>query len=74
MAGGAGMSAETVYHCDVCGVQKGVVNHWWIAFRGQSIRFCRWTEREANRVPGLHLCGQACAQKLLDEFLSEAPR
>ena len=57
--------------CDICGVDMQQTNHWFIARQqGDELRITAWNTRIRSRVGALHLCGQTCLHKLLDEFLA----
>jgi hypothetical protein len=67
---------EKSYKCDVCGVEKKVANHWFIAeMTNVGIHFHTWEwavrECQLDEERVRHLCGQACAHKMLDEFLGK---
>jgi hypothetical protein len=64
--------------CDVCGVQKQPSNHWHYAeIRPYSAAeenpcFLLWPwdyPAEDRSKPYKHICGQACAIRLLNEFM-----
>jgi hypothetical protein len=65
--------------CDICGIQKGEANHWmlWkpeIALSGShgevgGIRFAPW-HKDLYREYS-HLCGEACASRLLAKSVEE---
>ena len=59
---------ETVT-CDVCGKQKGQVNHWWMyAFGGyQRMEIKPWNDSSADAWK--HACGQGCVMKAVNEFM-----
>lgn len=68
---------ETAYNCDVCGVHKKEVNHWLVSVEHlQRIWFYPWEAAEwegalyGDSATVKHLCGQACCQRVLDDFLS----
>ena len=58
--------------CDVCGVDMQQTNHWFIA-RQQcgELRISAWNSHIRSRAGAMHLCGQTCLHKLLDEFLAQ---
>ena len=66
---------NTVYMCDVCGKVKGKVNHWWVVCLGAGdplrMVILPWTDASAVHDDFIHLCGQECVHKKLDEFMSE---
>jgi hypothetical protein len=68
------MSEVINYYCDVCGAQRKEANHWFSAlidlpFANQDL--CSGLTF-VQFVPQLkiHLCGQACARRLLDCYLT----
>ena len=71
------------YQCDVCGKQKGTVNHWWIisietegwykggeSFEGASFLLCEWNDHAKN-AGVIHLCGSECVNKRLSQFMEK---
>lgn len=64
--------------CNGCGVVKGSVNHWYMVYISASHvamwQIFAWDDlidpKYADSV--MHLCGQQCAHKMLDEFLQKA--
>lgn len=73
------MSITEAITCDVCGIKKGVANHWMLwhphdAIPGHDghiggIQFAPWHPDlyRAHR----HLCGEACAARLLARSIDE---
>jgi hypothetical protein len=59
------------YACDVWQAPKKSTNHWWLAlvFEGQFV-VRPWDDHAAADSDAIHLCGQACVQKKLNEFLA----
>lgn len=69
------MIKPTVF-CDVCGKQKGEVNHWLMAYtdvQSASLTILRWDAKafasEGNEF--WHLCGAECVVKKVNEFLAK---
>lgn len=72
------MAKSETITCDVCGAIKGSVNHWYmINFRqSEDGRAVGWfisvwenaLETDSNMK---HVCGQAHAHQLLDEFFKK---
>jgi hypothetical protein len=59
--------------CDVCGAEKRQTNHWFVAYEhGDELRLCGWSSRYRNRPGSMHLCGQKCLHKLVDDFMARA--
>ena len=72
----ASMSVWQGYNCDICGTERKEANHWFVASSGEdSLHFVTWAKAESDNVlnaeSAVHLCGQVCAHKLLDRFLTE---
>lgn len=65
------MSIKLVPNCDVCGVDKKVVNHWiLVSVLETGITFEPWDDYEANSNDRLkHICGVSCAATLLSQTL-----
>lgn len=71
------MRKET-YTCDVCGIERGPANHWFVVVLADSpewhIWFHKWTPLAVRKWGNAkHLCGQECAHKLLSSYLSNPP-
>lgn len=70
------MSWEMRCKCDVCGAWKGEGNKWLLAWLAQPFVGCEflgfscWQEDAARRHEVMHLCGDACKQKMLSEHLT----
>ena len=68
------MAVTETITCDICGIRKGEANHWllWstedIGPAG-SIRFAPW--HPALVHTHRHLCGDACAARLLARSIDE---
>jgi hypothetical protein len=59
--------------CDICGAEKKQTNHWFVAYeQGQELRLCGWNTRLGKRPGSMHLCGQKCLHKLVDDFMARA--
>jgi hypothetical protein len=69
------------FNCDVCGKQKGTVDHWWLAWsepysphaeapERHMFKIYPWENMLAHDSLAKHLCGQACLQKLVDRWLN----
>ena len=74
------------FMCDVCGVPKREVNHWWnidmnssMAWRQENAldgNSCRafvlvpFDPELARQDSIISVCGHACAHKVMDEYLS----
>jgi hypothetical protein len=68
------MARKETVTCDVCGAERKEVNHWFVlAFSPEhgSVSVFPWDRATYYIKDGKHVCGQACAHKLLDEFLSK---
>ncbi len=57
------------FSCDICGADKKESNHWFVALeRDGEIRLGTWAALGRRRRGALHLCGQKCLYKLVDDF------
>ena len=52
--------------CDVCGVERKAVNHWYLV-RANGSGFHLPTQRKTGDKD---VCGQSCAHKMLDRWLA----
>jgi len=84
------MAKSETITCDVCGVVKGSVNHWYIVQLTSRysaaeeskpglpiVGWCirLWQENFNEDDPHVkHVCGQECSHKLLDEFFQKVQR
>lgn len=75
------MTWTEMFECDICGKQKGSVDHWWLAWtelhrphaeaaERQLFKIYPWENMMAHDASVKHLCGQACLQKLVDRWLN----
>ena len=57
--------------CDVCGTVKQPSNHWWYAeIAAEYFWMHPWDDTaEDSSKPYLHLCGQVCATRKLNEWM-----
>lgn len=63
------MAKTEIFTCDVCGRQKGEVNHWYmLSIMGGEFILSAWDadKKHAHK----HLCGQECVIKAVNEYLS----
>jgi hypothetical protein len=59
--------------CDICGAEKRQTNHWFVAYeQSEELRLCGWNSRFRKRPGSMHLCGQKCLHKLVDDFMARA--
>ena len=59
-----------VFTCDICGKERGQVNHWFLAYGSGGYQvFYRWDEVPPKTTGVKHLCGAECAHSLLSRFL-----
>lgn len=64
------MSSRTVFSCDICGVDRRETNHWyWVLAKSDAITFRRWSANVPRTAK--HVCGEGCAHRLLDQFVSQ---
>lgn len=57
--------------CEECGIERGSANHWFELRRTPSGApyFREWTY-EAEQPGAEHICGEACAHKVLGKHLT----
>lgn len=70
------MTMKRVYVCSICGTERKGANHWFAAWVYEaSLVLRRWEQaaemQRLNDEDTLHVCGQACAHKLLDRFFTQ---
>jgi hypothetical protein len=72
---------DVAYNCDICGKKKGESNHWWMLSLGNVLCFeegqpdqrftiLPWNVNESRNTEMRHLCGQGCAMKALERFMT----
>jgi hypothetical protein len=72
---------DVSYTCDICGKKKGEANHWWMMMLGavpcfeegqpnHRFTLLPWNATESRNKEMRHLCGQGCAMKALERFMS----
>ena len=60
------------YTCDVCGVQRGESNHWFMSRYGEGyFRIEEWNAQSAKLPTCKHICGSQCATKCLNQTLEQ---
>lgn len=64
------------YKCDVCGTLKGEPNHWFIIRLGGAFHIYPWDfyggeDEDTSIEREQHVCGNACAQKRLEEWMAK---
>lgn len=75
------MAWDESFNCDICGKAKLESNHWWLVTTADvlcseedqpSKRFTLipWNEAESRNPDLHHLCGEGCATKALERFMS----
>ncbi len=58
-----------------CGVLKGSSDRWWLMWSSinhhgmPEMHLAAWDERLAVQEGTIHVCGEACAQKLQSQFM-----
>ena len=58
------------YACDVCKAHKGEGNHWWVMMPDdRRMIIAPWLDTAIDHDDLFHLCGAACVQKKVAEFL-----
>ena len=59
-----------VITCNICGSQKRQTNHWFVAYQETGeLRISGWNSLRQLSPETKHLCGEACAHKLISQFL-----
>jgi hypothetical protein len=54
--------------CDICGAEKRIVNHWWkLKQMVDHIRLYK-AEEQVDQ-PFKDVCGQSCANRLVDRWM-----
>ena len=69
------MPRRTADTCEICGAEKKQTNHWYVALTTHNTyQLVTWdVASQAGRLDDNRaacICGQACAHRLLDQFLS----
>jgi hypothetical protein len=75
------MAWDVSFTCDICGKKKGEANHWWMVLLGDvpcydegqpGLRFTLlpWNLAESRNPEMYHLCGQGCAMKAMERFMT----
>lgn len=71
------MTIKRIYACSCCGVERKDANHWFVLVEthaGFHLQTWDWAvaEHRLDEDGTEHVCGQACAHKLLDRFMAGA--
>lgn len=76
------MTWTETFHCEICGKQKGSVDHWWLAWTDRykapyegsperpMLKIYPWENMCAHDADVKHLCGQACLQTLVARWMN----
>lgn len=70
------MSVKPQFVCDICGAQRQDTNHWFLAelLANGILQLTPWelpqSEGYREQPQIKHLCGQTCAHKLFDAWMS----
>jgi hypothetical protein len=75
------MTWDVSFTCDICGKKKGEANHWWMVMLGdvpcydegqpgQRFTLLPWNAAECRNSEMYHLCGQGCAMKAMERFMT----
>lgn len=68
------MTIKRIFTCNICDAERKETNHWFYArLMELGIQFLSWEHADPGELEedGIaHICGQACAHKMLDVFLS----
>lgn len=75
------MAWDESFSCDICGTKKMESNHWWMVTLGDVLCFeegqparhftlVPWNQAESRNQHVSHICGEGCATKALERFMS----
>jgi hypothetical protein len=76
------MTWTETFHCEICGKQKGSVDHWWLVWTDKYrppyedanerpiLKIYPWETMSAHDADVKHLCGQACLQTLVARWMN----
>ncbi|HVC91098.1 MAG TPA: hypothetical protein VND66_10805 [Acidobacteriaceae bacterium] len=75
------MAWDESFTCDICGTAKLESNHWWMVTLGNVLCFeedqparhftlLPWDNDESRNPKVHHICGEGCATKALERFMS----
>jgi hypothetical protein len=76
------MTWTETFHCEICGKQKGSVDHWWLVWADKYrppyqdatehpiLKIYPWETMSAHDADVKHLCGQACLQTLVARWMN----
>ncbi len=75
------MAWDESFICDICGNTKLASNHWWLVSLGDVFCFeegqpsrhftmVPWDSGESRNPKIHHICGEGCATKALERFMS----
>jgi len=75
------MAWDESFNCDICGKMKLESNHWWMVTLGNILCFeegqpsrhftlIPWNVGESRNTNVHHICGEGCATKALERFMS----
>jgi len=75
------MAWDESFSCDICGKMKMESNHWWMVTLGKVLCFeegrpsrhftlVPWAQAESRNTNIHHICGEGCATKALERFMS----
>ena len=54
---------------EICGTDKKQINHWFVVGdHGAELRVSGWNSSNRLSPESMHLCGQTCLHKLVDDF------
>ena len=75
------MAWDESFICNICGTVKLESNHWWMITLGNVFCFDEgqpsrhftllpWNEEQSRNPDVYHVCGEGCASKALERFMS----
>jgi hypothetical protein len=54
-------------NCDICAAEKQTSNYWFVAYEtGGELKLRGWESPQNSRKGAKHLCGQKCAQRMME--------
>ncbi len=75
------MAWTEIYHCDVCGKEKGEgVGDWWLSWKETIsptpedseqvvLKITRWNGFLSHDADAKHLCGARCVQTMMNRWM-----
>ena len=65
------MTLVRKYYCEICGTEKRVLTHWFMAeVLSSGVLLSHWHDERAELFGMHHFCGEAHAQTFISRYLS----